>query len=104
MTTIGNVLTFIVVCVSFIISAVAYSNITHKLSANDISDPVKKETYNQVKGLSLVILLLSGLAIMIQAYMLLFTKGTYQEQEKFLGVEKCDDTEACTGPESITIN
>ncbi len=101
MVTIGNVLTFIVVCVSFILSVVAYSNITQKLSANDISDPVKKETYNQVKGLSLAMLLLSGLAIMIQAYMLLF-RG--QEPEKFLGVEKCDDIEACTGPESITIN
>ena len=106
---IGNVLTFIIICCVFIISALAYSNLSRDLDVQDITNSDKKVYYNQAKKLCLAILLLSGVALLIQSYMLLFVKNpekskiSEDEFIQFSGQEKCGIDTCNDGIDGISV-
>lgn len=99
-----SVIVFIVICILFILSAIAYAILVRNLKNVDIIN-TKITYYNTVKGLSLTILLVSGIAVLIQGYMILFDNSDTDELStiaKFEGTEKC--TDECNGTENITIS
>lgn len=99
-----SIILFVVICILFIISAISYSILVRNLKETDVTN-TKITYYNTVKGLSLTILLISGIIVLIQGYMILFCNSDTESPTsvaKFEGTEKC--TDECNGTENITIS
>jgi multisubunit Na+/H+ antiporter MnhB subunit len=98
-----SIIVFIVICILFILSAISYSILVRNLKSTDITN-AKTNDYNTVKGISLTILIISGAAVLLQGYMILFNSDTdkVETPSKFEGTEKCSDE--CNGTENITIS
>jgi hypothetical protein len=100
---IGSILTFIVLCAIFILCAISYSTINKKLLLTDVLTE-KQVYYQNIKGLLLAILLLSGVALLIQGYMWLSTTEESTGIKRFEGTEEKCKIPTCSGSENIQIS
>lgn len=101
-----TILCFIVLSSVFILSAISYSNLNKNLQLADVTT-TKQVYYQQVKRINLALLILSGLALMIQGFVLLWPNESrnskqFQGNKEKSGEEKCGASK-CSGTEGLQI-
>ncbi len=62
---------FIAIASTFILSAFTYMKLNRTLSETDFSNPTKKQTFTDSKAFLSIVMVLSGITVLMYAYVLL---------------------------------